>query len=61
MKRLTRGQAIKAKCLDCCCGERIEVKLCPCKDCPLWSYRLGKEVSDEESEDTSQNTPTCTF
>lgn len=35
-------KAIKAKCLDCCCGRRAEVKECPAKTCPLWRYRLGK-------------------
>ena len=35
-------KAIKAKCLDCCCGDRNEVKGCPVKDCPLWAFRLGK-------------------
>ena len=50
MARLTRAQAIRAKCIDCCCGQKNEVKLCPITDCPLWIYRLGKEVI--------QNTPT---
>ena len=35
-------KAIKAKCLDCCCGQREEVKLCPVNTCPLWQFRLGK-------------------
>ena len=35
-------KAIRAKCLDCCCDQREEVKLCPAKDCPLWPYRMGK-------------------
>ena len=35
-------KAIRAKCLDCCCGQREEVKLCPAKDCPLWPFRMGK-------------------
>lgn len=48
-KRLTRGQAIRAKCLDCCCGQLKEIRLCPCVDCPLYGYRLGYEeqVCDE--------------
>lgn len=41
-KSITPIKAIKAKCLDCCCGQREEVKLCPVKDCPLWQFRLGK-------------------
>jgi hypothetical protein len=35
-------KAIKAKCLDCCCGDRAEVKECQARNCPLWQYRLGK-------------------
>lgn len=41
-KNMTPIKAIKAKCLDCCCGQREEVKLCPVEDCPLWTFRLGK-------------------
>lgn len=39
---LSPMRAIKAKCLDCACGQREEVKLCPVKDCPLYPYRMGK-------------------
>ena len=35
-------KAIRAKCLDCCCDQREEVKLCPAKTCPLWRFRMGK-------------------
>lgn len=38
---LTPMKAIRAKCLDCCCGSSEEVKLCPCEDCPLHEYRFG--------------------
>jgi len=37
----TRAQAIRAKCLDCCCGQSKEVRLCPSEFCPLHPYRLG--------------------
>lgn len=50
-------KAIKAKCLDCCCGQRLEVDLCTCNDCVLWPYRKGKnpfrdkkELSDEQRQ-----------
>lgn len=49
MERLTRGQAIKTKCLECCCGQYIEVKKCPSHRCPLWVYRLGKELAPDGS------------
>jgi len=35
-------KAIRAKCLDCCCDQRDEVKLCPATTCPLWPFRMGK-------------------
>lgn len=34
-------KAIRAKCLDCTCSQPQEVRLCPCKDCPLHPYRMG--------------------
>ena len=39
---MTPLKAIRAKCLDCCCGQAHEVKLCPCSDCPLYQFRFGK-------------------
>lgn len=35
-------KAIRAKCLDCCCDQREEVKMCPATTCPLYPFRLGK-------------------
>lgn len=37
-KRLTPIKAIRAKCLDCCCGSSNEVKLCTAQRCALWPY-----------------------
>lgn len=47
MTRLTPQRAIKAKCLECSCGSRREVELCPIKDCALYEWRTGhsSEVS----------------
>ena len=39
---LTPLKAIKEKCLDCCCGDRNEVKKCTAEGCPLHFYRFGK-------------------
>ena len=44
-KRLTRGQAIRAKCLECCCGQSPEVRKCKIEDCPLYPYRMGREIA----------------
>jgi len=38
---MTRKEAIRAKCLDCCAGSRVEVRRCDDEGCPLWPYRLG--------------------
>lgn len=59
-KSITPIKAIKAKCLDCCYGQREEVKLCPAKDCPLWQFRLGKNpnrsrnMTDEQKRAASE-------
>lgn len=45
MKKLTPMKAIRAKCLDCCCGQPSEVRKCPATDCPLFRYRFGKNPS----------------
>ena len=50
MKHLTPIKAIRAKCLDCCCWQVKEVRLCPVENCALWSYRMGKRP--KPSEDT---------
>lgn len=54
-KRLTRQQAIRAKCLDCCCGSQNEVKLCSIKSCALWRFRMGKELKDELYQQSISN------
>lgn len=48
---------IRAKCLDCCGGEALEVDKCVSFDCVSWPYRKGRnpqafkrEVSDEQRE-----------
>ena len=41
-RRISPIKAIRLKCLDCCCGQRVEVNLCSCEDCPLWPFRFGK-------------------
>ena len=39
---MTPIKAIRAKCLDCCCGNPNEVRLCPISTCSLYPYRFGK-------------------
>ena len=59
---MTPMRSIRAKCLDCCCGSPMEVRLCPAADCPLYPYRMGhrpkqyqditKEANEEKTEDS---------
>lgn len=55
MERVSRSKAIRIKCIDCCCGNMAEVRKCPASNCPLWRYRMGKEIRDNEAleENTS--------
>jgi len=43
-KRLTYLGAIRAKCLDCCGFQAVEVRLCTAVHCPLWPFRMGRGV-----------------
>ena len=47
-------KAIKAKCLDCCCDNKNEVKECPAQDCDLWPFRLGKNPFRKKRELTEE-------
>lgn len=42
MKYLSPLKAIRQKCLDCSNFQPSEVKLCPCEDCVLYPFRLGR-------------------
>lgn len=56
-KRLTRGAAIRAKCLECCCGNSAEVRRCLVEACPLWRYRMGSEKKAQELAASAANEP----
>ena len=47
MERIGRAKAIRLKCIDCCCGNTAEVRKCPATSCPLWRFRMGKEIKVE--------------
>lgn len=47
MERIGRSKAIRLKCLDCCGGQKPEVRKCPAESCPLWRFRMGREIKDE--------------
>ena len=53
--RLTPMRAIRMKCLDCCCDQVKEVRLCPCTDCSLYPYRLGhRPKAEAEAEEIEE-------
>lgn len=41
-RTLTALQAIREKCMECCCWYSPEVKNCPCTDCVLHPFRMGR-------------------
>ncbi len=38
----TPMKAIRLKCLDCCCGQHLEIRLCETTECALHPFRFGK-------------------
>lgn len=42
MPNLSSVKAIRTHCLDCCCGDPREVRLCTVKDCALYEWRFGR-------------------
>ncbi len=34
-------KALRARCLDCCCGDASEVRKCVATECPSWPFRMG--------------------
>lgn len=46
MERIGRAKAIRLKCIDCCGGNTAEVRKCPATNCPLWRFRMGKEIKE---------------
>ena len=47
-------KVIRAKCIDCCCGDRVEVKLCAITDCDLHPYRMGKNPFSKRTPYTQE-------
>ena len=46
--------AVNARCLDCCCWQRTEVRDCPAENCPLYPYRPYQDKSSKENRDSEQ-------
>lgn len=51
-------EAIRDKCLDCTCDQRVEIAQCRIVKCPLWQHRPYQkmkivEISDDTLEDAA--------
>lgn len=49
-------KAIRAHCIDCCCGQIYEVRKCTAYNCNLWGFRMGhrpkvKTIEENISDD----------
>lgn len=53
--KIGRKQAIRLKCIDCCCGQVREVKRCTAYECPLWNFRMGTEIKQDDQTDESDD------
>ena len=34
-------KSLRLRCIDCCAGSSLEVRLCTAVSCPAWPFRLG--------------------
>ena len=54
-ERTSRGDAIRAYCVDTCmCGSRNEVLMCANGGCLLWLFRMGTDPWREKREMTDE-------
>lgn len=51
-EKRSRKKAVREKCIDCCGGNRAEVRRCPSVNCPLWRYRMGAEAKQTIDTET---------
>ena len=51
-------KAIRHKCIECCCGQKAEVRLCHLSACGLWHYRLGMEPNPSKTGFAKNPSPT---
>lgn len=42
--------AINAKCVECCCGSKNEVRRCAITACPLWEVRPFQPKTQHKSK-----------
>ena len=54
MEKISPLKAIRNKCLDCCFGQQLEVKLCPAEDCPIYLFRFGKNPFSNRTKNMTE-------
>jgi hypothetical protein len=47
-------KALRARCLDCCCGVASEVRKCTAVDCPSWPFRNAVNPFRQKRELTAE-------
>lgn len=52
-RRLTRGQAIRAFCIECMGGDPRLPRECTVTGCALWIYRTGSEETIRDADEAS--------
>lgn len=62
LERISRGDAMRAKCLDCMGGNAAEVRRCGDMTCALWPFRMGTDpfherraLTDEQRAAAAEN------
>ena len=53
MAELTPVKAIRAFCLQCTCEDKLWIRQCPSKDCPLHKYRMGRNPNRKKKEESA--------
>jgi hypothetical protein len=47
-------KALRARCLDCCCGNASEARKCVSVECPSWPFRMGVNPFRQKRELTAE-------
>ena len=55
MKNTTLMKAIRLKCLQCTCDNKVEVRECLIKDCTLYPYRMGHRPKEDKKDEIQSN------
>lgn len=50
-KITNRASAIRAHCIECCCGVVSEVRACTVKKCALFPFRMGDDPYRKKRND----------